>query len=691
MAAPSSPLGPLTPSPERNSPMQELRAEYSEEKDDQSSLESRVNLIVSKKTLLKSDIMDRGLYLDSSVPIGRFALETGFSLQTESTIRDMQYLLDRAARLRTSTFLPHKATHFMVDPNDTLMTVLKNAMELSELNLAWIGLNRRMELARRNFDKYESEFQATKPEELLLSPVSTDPELYGVFPRGKTFISDVNYLFNNVPHLQTQRPREYREGTDWLPNAVGTPVHLSEAFPDRVREGRPATVYYSAAATRGPAPARVVLLRKADGIEEMVPNPERLVGGLSQESAKEAERQRTELKGETPETLRMTTTTVKEKEDTGAAWTRQAAFTSSFRPRSGCGSKERRWKRRQEVPVESLPEWDGDHSTAIDYFWEIGQVANLLGWMPMALGFWLPSRLKKGSQVQLWFSTLSSAKQAEMRSHYLVYLQSIKDNYLGKRWQLKMNMELESQSFRQEGHEKESPQVFLGRRIRYLRLLAKLDEGGPMEVFLIMQKAPISWSTIIVVENVKSTGELYERVNEHEQALVEVFKRSTPNTETVTMNNLSSVLRRLGFSQNNSQSGPSNRQYRRANLAEADEPGEENQPERVEDAPDEGQGDETIRQVYQILKKRQRAPPKGGYPFPKNDHVTTKMGKAPPSPCKVCGSPNHWDKECPDWNVYLEKQRRGALLVMSAQDEETEMIYHNAYVVLLDNRLRESF
>jgi hypothetical protein len=342
--------------------------------------------------------------------------------------------------------------------------------------------------------------------------------------------------------------------------------------------------------------------------------------------------------------------------------------------------------------VESLPEWDGDHDTAIEYFWEVSQIANLQGWIPKALGFWLPSRLKTGSQIQLWFSTLPTARQAQMRGHYLIYLQVIKDHYLGKKWQLRMNLKFEQQSFRQQGHEKESPQKFLGRRTQYVRLLANTDDGGPVEVFLIMRKAPIAWSTILVLENIKSTEELYERVNDHEEELVEVVTRNPP--DALTLQNLPATLRRLGFATNSS--APSNRPYRRANATEV-ELEEPNGGERGQDiaAPEEIaqstlEGENTIKQVYAILKKRQRPPPKGGYPYPKNDQVMTKLGKAPPSLCKVCGSANHWDRECPDWNVYIEKQRRGVLTVVSSSSEdEADLLYHSAYIVLFEGRISE--
>ncbi|KAJ6463790.1 hypothetical protein C8R47DRAFT_1224947 [Mycena vitilis] len=345
-----------------------------------------------------------------------------------------------------------------------------------------------------------------------------------------------------------------------------------------------------------------------------------------------------------------------------------------------------------KLKAENLPEWDGSHDTAIDYFWDVGQVANLEGWLPQALGFWLPTRLKKGSQVHLWFSTLPTGRQAKMRQHYLVYLQFIKEKYLGKKWQLVMNLEFERQTFRQTGHEDETPQTFIGRRIKSVRMLANSDDGGPHEVFLIMRTAPIKWSTILVLENIDSTEELYDKVNEHDDSLVDAAKKDS--RDSITLGNLASALKRLGFSQNSSASG--SRPFRRANRTEVDE---EAEPLAESTAVVEEGGDEdgpssdevALKQAYAILKKRQRPPPKGGYPFSKNDHVTTKMGKAPPSPCKVCGSANHWDRECPDWNVYIERQQRGVFVVVSnTASEEAELMYHSAYCVLLEARINDA-
>jgi hypothetical protein len=340
-----------------------------------------------------------------------------------------------------------------------------------------------------------------------------------------------------------------------------------------------------------------------------------------------------------------------------------------------------------KLKPDSLPEWDGDPDTAIDYFWDVGQVAILQGWLPQALGFWLPSRLKKGSAIQLWFVTLPTQRQASMRSHYLVYLQVIKDLYLGNKWQLRMNIQFENQAFRQPGFEHESPQQFLGRRIKAVRTLANSDDGGPLEVFLVMRKAPIKWRTILVIENIPTTEELYKKVNEHDDSLLDAVKSSP--TDVVTLHNIASTLRRLGFQQ-----APASRAFKRANRAEVEDdlnsPSDPSAAEPEVQEETEEDGEVTLRQVYQTLKKRQRPPPKGGYPFAKNDHVTTKMGRAPPSPCKVCGSANHWDRECPDWNVYIEKQKRGVLMsTISPAAEDAELMYHSAYCVLLEGRVSE--
>ena len=72
--------------------------------------------------------------------------------------------------------------------------------------------------------------------------------------------------------------------------------------------------------------------------------------------------------------------------------------------------------------------------------------------------------------------------------------------------------------------------------------------------------------------------------------------------------------------------------------------------------------------------------------FSRNDHVTTKMGQLPPSPCKCCSSSNHWDKECPDWQVYMERTMKAGFVNEQGEDK-SDKAYQSASGILLTQRL----
>lgn len=224
----------------------------------------------------------------------------------------------------------------------------------------------------------------------------------------------------------------------------------------------------------------------------------------------------------------------------------------------------------------------------------------------------------------------------------------------------------------------------------YTRMLAKSDDGGPLEVHLVMAKAPLSWRTILVLENIASSSLLYTKAAEHQQSLLEASKSGVTNV--ITTDNLALHLRRLGYSLDRAKFQQSLPHDRRAHLSSTETHSEVPSKEilvtsAMPEAPDDqSMEDEILREVYQVMKRKQRAPPPGGYMFSKNDHVTTKMGRLPPSPCKCCGSSNHWDKECPDWAVYLEKTSKSSYHNEGESLQEDEL-YQSAYGVLLSQRV----
>ncbi|KAJ6472385.1 hypothetical protein C8R47DRAFT_1077029 [Mycena vitilis] len=101
-----------------------------------------------------------------------------------------------------------------------------------------------------------------------------------------------------------------------------------------------------------------------------------------------------------------------------------------------------------------------------------------------------------------------------------------------------------------------------------------------------------------------------------------------------------------------------------------------------EDGTPTSNDEEVLKQVYQVLKERQAAKPGPRlYPFPKNDHVVTKMGKMPPSPCRLCGSDKHWNRECPNYVLYDTGSKRQGKMSEHRRVSEEEEMYDNAFTV----------
>ncbi|KAJ6469236.1 hypothetical protein DFH09DRAFT_1111217 [Mycena vulgaris] len=335
-----------------------------------------------------------------------------------------------------------------------------------------------------------------------------------------------------------------------------------------------------------------------------------------------------------------------------------------------------------KLKLTDLPTWDGNHDTAVKYFWDVAQMASLGGTVPQMLGYWLGMRFEDGSPVQVWYAGRSGLEQAEMRRHYIFFLQAIKDDYLGRTWQRRMNRVYELQRFRQKGFESESPQAFVGRRVMWVRMLISTDDGGPGEVYHIMEKAPVSWGPILILETIRSTSVLYSKVVEHEQALVHAWRSEA--SKMLTTDNLESALKSLGISRERPKFVP-----RQAHFSATQEQAVEEQLEDS-DKEDSTPEDAVLKQVYATLKDRKRAPPPGGYPFPKNDQIVTKLGKLPPGPCRLCGSEKHWNRECPHYVVYNEGVKRNANLASVAEPTEEDTMYQSVFTILLNQAVAKS-
>ncbi|KAJ7747190.1 hypothetical protein B0H14DRAFT_3514102 [Mycena olivaceomarginata] len=108
------------------------------------------------------------------------------------------------------------------------------------------------------------------------SPVSTVLEVYAAFLVDGSPIVDVNYLYQNVPHLRSVWPTGYTPGEARIESVVEVPTYLSQAFPDRVPEEHPTTYYYAEDGMRMAVAASV---RSSHGVgPNFVPPPPEVAG-----------------------------------------------------------------------------------------------------------------------------------------------------------------------------------------------------------------------------------------------------------------------------------------------------------------------------------------------------------------------------------------------------------------------------
>ncbi|KAJ7233246.1 hypothetical protein C8J57DRAFT_1532596 [Mycena rebaudengoi] len=199
-----------------------------------------------------------------------------------------------------------------------------------------------------------------------------------------------------------------------------------------------------------------------------------------------------------------------------------------------------------------------------------------------------------------------------------------------------------------------------------------------------MDKAPVAWGPILVLENISSTMGLYSKVTEHEQALVHTSRMES--SRMLTADNLGPALKALGFSIDKPRYTP--RQVH-TNMKDLLDLPEENTASVWNTEPEGvlSNDDLVLRQVYAVLKDC----PKPSPPlFPKEDSVVTKMAQLPPSPCRLCGSSKHWNRECPHYVIYDSAYKRNAKMSETAPAMGDEMMYDNTYTILLNQTVSKA-
>ncbi|KII82683.1 hypothetical protein PLICRDRAFT_181168 [Plicaturopsis crispa FD-325 SS-3] len=186
-----------------------------------------------------------------------------------------------------------------------------------------------------------------------------------------------------------------------------------------------------------------------------------------------------------------------------------------------------------------------------------------------------------------------------------------------------------NQSFRQTGHERESPQEFIMRRIMHTRMLVHSDYGGPEEVRMVMMRAPLPWKHLLVVESIRSTAILLLRAVENEASLIHsayigpvlrqaVMEKAAAARRFRPRNEKTSLTAEIDSPD------PVDFDFGAYDVSPDPAPTFNPPPQ-----PELSTAEPQFVEAFAAAVRNARPPPAGGYPFPEAD-VETQMKKRPP-------------------------------------------------------------
>ncbi|KAL1724912.1 hypothetical protein EV714DRAFT_278050 [Schizophyllum commune] len=331
-----------------------------------------------------------------------------------------------------------------------------------------------------------------------------------------------------------------------------------------------------------------------------------------------------------------------------------------------------------------VPSWNGDKSTAVAYFWRINRIARGGGYLPEALGYWLWQKLQEGSSIDLWYMTVTEAQKDWMQENSYNWTQGIADGYLGRRWVNKLASDFRQSAFRDDRkHRYESPLDYLNRRIMTARFLGYSEQGSQDELQLIIERIPTHWHLVLSTSTLQDTDELKERAIEFEHELVSGSRQSEEDLET----SVATILKRYGLTNASRSASSAKPPFRRTALNvelsdddAAERPASAGSNAEESSSDEEGPWEEILAAAYSVVQKK-TPPTNKKYPFEKRNDIRTTARKPPPAPCFACGSPYHWNRECPHRDEYMRDKRKEGY-VAEPGEAAREKAYNAAWAMV---------
>ncbi|TFY55767.1 hypothetical protein EVJ58_g8038 [Rhodofomes roseus] len=310
----------------------------------------------------------------------------------------------------------------------------------------------------------------------------------------------------------------------------------------------------------------------------------------------------------------------------------------------------------QKISRDSIPKWNGSLNTILIYLHKMNNLARKNESMARDLGAAAPDCFTRWAEQ--WWQLLNFDTQKVYSLNWWKLYKGIKLQFFTHKFLVSLRTQYDGQRFRQPGHEKELPMDFINRRLLYHCHITSLPQEPDYKIAAIMHNAPPTWSTVLSLDSIRTITALMSRVADKTNELI-AFVSMAPACTTQY-----EQLLRLPSSRNEQRTFLSAKCafatdgiLAGADFDHDDEDNSNSSPPAASKytAPvtlSEPSAREALALNSQSRKPSSRPPrgaghkpPAAGYKFPRNDSI--KSRKVLPGDCCVCGSPYHWDRDCP--------------------------------------------
>ncbi len=314
---------------------------------------------------------------------------------------------------------------------------------------------------------------------------------------------------------------------------------------------------------------------------------------------------------------------------------------------------------KEEIKASDFPSFDGSPKT-FDAWLERGDALYAYGYESPAIVNAL-GRVATFNFVGLaaaWWNGLSQELRTEYAEDWPTLRYIVRTSIMSVKWVEKEWLKFEHIRYRQRGNEDETPAEYLSRKQRHRRRIMPIyPDSTPadlrLEVAQVWNHAPPSWHAHIDHTLVETTADLIKLASDKEEQL-----------QASSADQIQKLVR-AELQRQGAQATGIRRPYA-AHLADIGE--EEEELEEFSETPALA-----VEPKVKSVKDGIKSP--GNYPYPL---ATNQSKKVPPRPCRNCGSPLHYDRDCASWRSQGRPQKT------TAPANRTSNAYHKSYVAMLE-------